>query len=93
MYIGHGNTYPIRVDINYDNLKKGEVYYIDYKLIKEVNDYVYNNFVNKKDENIKPGEIITFDISLINNNVDNIIDYQNSEDYEKFNSSSDSIIF
>ena len=58
--------------------KKSEIYYIDYKLIKEVNGNVYNNFVNKKEEDSKSDDIISSNISLTNINVDNYLEEKNS---------------
>jgi len=84
---GHGNSYPIRIDINYENLKKGEIYYIDYKLIKEINENVYNNFIIKNEEDSKKDNILSTNISLTNINVEGYLEEKNSEDNENLNSS------
>ena len=38
--------YPIRISLDYKDLKKNFVYDIDYRLIKQINDIVYNNVLN-----------------------------------------------
>ena len=41
-----GYIYPVRISLDYKDLKKNFVYDIDYRLIKQVNDIVYNNVLN-----------------------------------------------
>ena len=40
-----GNTYPVSISINYKDLIKNRIYNIDYRLVKEVSDIVYNNIL------------------------------------------------
>ena len=42
---GSGNTYPVSISINYKDLIKNRIYNIDYRLVKEVSDIVYNNIL------------------------------------------------
>ena len=46
---GSGNTYPISISLNYNDLIKDVVYNIDFRLVKEVNDNVYNSVLNNFD--------------------------------------------
>ena len=41
---GSGNTYPVSISINYEDLIKDRIYNIYYRLVKEVSDIVYKNF-------------------------------------------------
>ena len=42
---GLGNTYPISISINYEDLIKNMIYNIDYRFVKEVSDVVYKNIL------------------------------------------------
>ena len=42
---GSGNTYPVSISINYEDLIKNKIYNIDYRLVKEVSDVVYKNIL------------------------------------------------
>ena len=42
---GDGNTYPVKVSINYKDLIKNNIYNVDYKLLKEVSKSVYNEII------------------------------------------------
>ena len=42
---GSGNTYEVSISINYKDLIKNRIYNIDYRLVKEVSDIVYNNIL------------------------------------------------
>ena len=52
---GSGYYYPIRITKDYKDLKKDNVYDIDYRLVKEVNENVYNTILNFN-EDIEPSE-------------------------------------
>ena len=43
---GRGSTYPVKVSVNYNDLVKDKIYNVDYKLIKEINEKVYNDITN-----------------------------------------------
>ena len=43
--LGSGSDYPVRISIDYKELKKDYVYDIDYRLIKEISDTVYQNIL------------------------------------------------
>ena len=50
--MGQGNHYPWRIDVDFDKIKKNEIYFIDYKFIKEVNKKIYEEFINYHAEGI-----------------------------------------
>ena len=39
---GNGSLYPIRLSVNYNELEKYNIYDVDYKLLKEINEQIYN---------------------------------------------------
>ncbi len=58
---GSGNTYPVSISLNYKDLLKNKIYNIDYRLVKEVSEIVYNNILLnfeqfKKDLNSESSE-------------------------------------
>ena len=45
---GSGNTYPVSISLNYKDLLKNKIYNIDYRLVKEVSEIVYNNILSER---------------------------------------------
>ena len=42
---GSGSVYPIKINVNYKDLINNTIYNIDYHLVKEVNDSVYDKIL------------------------------------------------
>ena len=42
---GSGSVYPVKINVNYKDLINNSVYNIDYHLVKEVNDSVYDKIL------------------------------------------------
>ena len=76
---GFGNSYPISIDIEFNDLKKNDVYNVDYKLVKAINDNAYNKFVNDN-------------INILNSKTNSMTNEDNNEDssceFNKNNSNS-----
>ena len=46
---GFGNNYPVLVSVNYKDLIKGNIYYVDYRLVKE-SENIYNRIMKNFDK-------------------------------------------
>ena len=44
---GEGYYYPVIISVDYKNLKKDNVYSVDYRLLKSINEDVYKEFTNR----------------------------------------------
>ena len=72
--IGKGNYYPYKLSVDYKNIKKNVDYFIDYKIIREIDDKIYNEFIRYHNENLKEKNDKDI-IELLNDKNYNINDY------------------
>lgn len=89
--IGEGNatSYKVCVDKSYNDLKKNEVYSIDYKLVKEVTTFVYNKYLLNDDIELNNKINSKQNINSDNSNKINSSIFENSNNLK--NSDSDEV--
>ena len=47
---GFGTFYPIRISISYNDLEKDSIYEVDFRLVKQINENVYNAILKNPNE-------------------------------------------